>query len=303
MPWRRASTWSRRAATELVETFYAQLFVAAPAVQPLFAHTDMQRQRAMLLAALVLLRKSLRDLEGVTPTLRELGARHVAYGARPEHYPVVGSVLIGAMADVAGEAWEPRYTEAWGEAFGVVAARDDRRASVAAVNGGQPPFGLAAGPLVSPPSMLARSAQPFAAALRRTRRRRRTGGGGRHRGALSGLLETIGERDGLALRRHLAARARKGCAAPPHGPRRRSSSRSRRRRARSRWRRRRAARHGSGDGRAGVDRRARRSPTTSRAVQLAEAAGLRSAFAFPLAGTGGAMEFFSTRYSQSPTRR
>ena len=87
---------------ELMEIFYANLFAVAPSVQPLFADADMARQRAMLLSALVLLRKSLRDLDAVVPTLKRLGARHVAYGARPEHYPVVGDVLIGAMAQVAG---------------------------------------------------------------------------------------------------------------------------------------------------------------------------------------------------------
>jgi hemoglobin-like flavoprotein len=106
---------------ELMEIFYARLFAVAPAVQPLFAGSDMKRQQAMLLSALVLLRKSLRDLERVVPTLRNLGARHVAYGAQAEHYPVVGEVLIGAMATVAGEAWEPRFEAAWSEAFGVVA--------------------------------------------------------------------------------------------------------------------------------------------------------------------------------------
>jgi hemoglobin-like flavoprotein len=106
---------------ELMEIFYARLFAVAPAVQPLFAGSDMKRQQAMLLSALVLLRKSLRDLERVVPTLRNLGARHVAYGAKAEHYPVVGEVLIGAMATVAGEAWEPRFEAAWTEAFGVVA--------------------------------------------------------------------------------------------------------------------------------------------------------------------------------------
>jgi hemoglobin-like flavoprotein len=106
---------------ELMEIFYARLFAVAPAVRPLFAGSDMKRQQAMLLSALVLLRKSLRDLERVVPTLRNLGARHVAYGAKAEHYPVVGEVLIGAMATVAGEAWEPRFEAAWTEAFGVVA--------------------------------------------------------------------------------------------------------------------------------------------------------------------------------------
>jgi hemoglobin-like flavoprotein len=106
---------------ELMEIFYARLFETAPAVKPLFAGTDMARQRGMLLSALVLLRRSLRDLDAVVATLRKLGARHVGYGAEPEHYPVVGAVLIGAMAEVAGDAWEQRFTEAWEQAFEVVA--------------------------------------------------------------------------------------------------------------------------------------------------------------------------------------
>ena len=107
---------------ELTEIFYARLFAAAPAVQPLFAGTDMARQQQMLLAALVLLRNSLRNLEAVVPTLHRLGARHVAYGAQAAHYPVVGAVLIETMAELAGDAWENRYSEAWSEAFGVVAS-------------------------------------------------------------------------------------------------------------------------------------------------------------------------------------
>jgi hemoglobin-like flavoprotein len=47
---------------ELVDVFYARLFEAAPSVRPLFARTDLRKQKAMLLATLVLLRKSLRDL-------------------------------------------------------------------------------------------------------------------------------------------------------------------------------------------------------------------------------------------------
>ena len=106
---------------ELMDIFYARLFAAAPAVKPLFAGTDLRRQKAMLLGALVLLRKSLRDLDAIVPTLHELGARHVAYGARPEHYPVVGEVLIASMAEVAGAAWRPEYERAWAAAFDVVA--------------------------------------------------------------------------------------------------------------------------------------------------------------------------------------
>jgi hemoglobin-like flavoprotein len=105
---------------ELVDLFYAKLFAVAPAVRPLFAHTDLRRQKAMLLATLVLLRKSLRDLDAIVPKLRALGARHVAYGAEPAHYPVVGQVLIESMADVVGAAWRPEYNAAWAAALDVV---------------------------------------------------------------------------------------------------------------------------------------------------------------------------------------
>lgn len=106
---------------ELMDVFYARLFAAAPAVEPLFAGTDLRRQKTMLLGALVLLRKSLRNLDGIVPTLRELGAKHVAYGAVPAHYPVVGAVLLASMAEVAGEAWTQEFQTAWSEAYGVVA--------------------------------------------------------------------------------------------------------------------------------------------------------------------------------------
>jgi hemoglobin-like flavoprotein len=107
---------------ELMDEFYGRLFEAAPAVKPLFARTDMSRQKAMLLAALVLVRKSLRDLDSIVPKLRDLGARHVAYGAEPAHYPVVAEVLIASMAAVAGAAWKPEYESVWAGALGLVAS-------------------------------------------------------------------------------------------------------------------------------------------------------------------------------------
>jgi methyl-accepting chemotaxis protein len=106
---------------ELMDIFYARLFAAAPAVRPLFDGTDLDRQKGMLLSTLVLLRRSLRNLDAIVPTLRGLGARHVAYGARPEHYLVVGEVLIASMAEVAGEAWRPEHELAWAAAFAVIA--------------------------------------------------------------------------------------------------------------------------------------------------------------------------------------
>jgi hemoglobin-like flavoprotein len=105
---------------ELMKRFYDRLFEVAPGVKPLFADVDMERQRQALLNMLVVLRESLRDLDDIVPDLEALGARHAEFGARPEHYPVVGEVLIESMAEIAGPAWKPEYTTAWQEAYGVV---------------------------------------------------------------------------------------------------------------------------------------------------------------------------------------
>lgn len=105
---------------ELVDNFYTRLFATAPSVRPLFSD-DMTRQKAMLLSALVLVRKSLRNLDALLPDLRELGARHVAYGARPEHYAVVATTLVSSMAEIAGDAWTEEYECEWMAALGVIA--------------------------------------------------------------------------------------------------------------------------------------------------------------------------------------
>jgi hemoglobin-like flavoprotein len=70
---------------------------------------------------LALVRRSLRDLDSLLPVLRDLGARHVGYGARPEHYPVVAEVLVESMASLAGPAWRARDTAAWGTALAAIA--------------------------------------------------------------------------------------------------------------------------------------------------------------------------------------
>jgi methyl-accepting chemotaxis protein len=106
---------------QLMDEFYARLFETAPGVRPLFAATDMQRQKTELLSTLILVRNSLSDLDALVPTLRKLGARHAKYGAQPEHYSVVGETLIAAMATVAGAAWRSEHESAWRDAFAVIA--------------------------------------------------------------------------------------------------------------------------------------------------------------------------------------
>jgi hemoglobin-like flavoprotein len=108
-------------ADELVARFYARLFETAPSTRQIFARVDMETQQQSLVATLVTVREALRDLDTIMPDLEDLGERHVGYGAVPEHYPVVASVLVETMAEIAGSAWRPEYAAAWAEALQAIA--------------------------------------------------------------------------------------------------------------------------------------------------------------------------------------
>jgi nitric oxide dioxygenase len=73
--------------------FYDRLFEVAPSVKPMFP-ADMTEQRKKLMATLAVVVNGLTNLESVLPAASALAIRHVSYGAKPEHYPVVGSVLL-----------------------------------------------------------------------------------------------------------------------------------------------------------------------------------------------------------------
>ncbi len=105
-----------------VRTLYDRLFTSFPQTRAFFASTDMKEQRKKLLGALALVIQNLRKPEVLTGALQGLGKRHVAYGVLPEHYPIVGAVLLETFADFLGERWTPAYHDAWAEAYKAVCA-------------------------------------------------------------------------------------------------------------------------------------------------------------------------------------
>ena len=105
-----------------VTAFYERLFMDYPQTRAFFASTDMKEQRKKLLGALALVIQNLRKPEVLASALKGLGQRHVAYGVRPEHYPIVGAVLLDTFADVLGERWTPAYHDAWAQAYEAVCA-------------------------------------------------------------------------------------------------------------------------------------------------------------------------------------
>jgi nitric oxide dioxygenase len=99
--------------------FYDRLFEIAPTVRAMFP-ADMTEQRKKLMAMLAAVVNGLANLDSILPAASALAKRHVAYGAKAEHYPVVGSALLWTLEKGLGEAWTPELAAAWTAAYGTL---------------------------------------------------------------------------------------------------------------------------------------------------------------------------------------
>src|SRR5438132_5123928 len=99
--------------------FYDRLFDIAPQIRAMFPD-DMIEQRRKLMTMLAGVVKGLGNLEQVLPAASALAKRHVSYGAKAEHYPVVGAALLWTLEKGLGEAWTSDVAEAWTAAYGTL---------------------------------------------------------------------------------------------------------------------------------------------------------------------------------------
>jgi hemoglobin-like flavoprotein len=99
--------------------FYDRLFEVAPQVRAMFPD-DISEQRKKLMATLAVVINGLSDLPSILPAASALAVRHVAYGAKAEHYPVVGGALLWTLEKGLGDAWTPEVAEAWTAAYGTL---------------------------------------------------------------------------------------------------------------------------------------------------------------------------------------
>ncbi len=92
--------------------FYQRLFSVAPALRPLF-QTEIEIQSKKLMKTLTAVLGLAEKPAEFRETLEQLGARHVGYGAKPEHYPVVVETLIYMLETVLGDSFTPRIRNLW----------------------------------------------------------------------------------------------------------------------------------------------------------------------------------------------
>jgi nitric oxide dioxygenase len=99
--------------------FYDRLFEIAPAVKAMFP-ADMTEQRRKLMMMLAAVVKGLGDLPSILPAASALATRHVRYGAKAEHYPVVGSALLWTLEKGLGDDWTSDVAADWTTAYGTL---------------------------------------------------------------------------------------------------------------------------------------------------------------------------------------
>ncbi len=105
---------------EFAARFYVNLFRFEPQLQPLFAKTNMDEQKKMLISALTLVAKCLEKPVVLASTIRGLGARHVRYGVQEEKLYLFEKALLATFAEFAGSTWNSDTERAWSEAYAIV---------------------------------------------------------------------------------------------------------------------------------------------------------------------------------------
>ena len=108
---------------EITKTFYKNMFENNPEVKPLF---DMARQESgeqpkALAMTVLAAAQNIDNLESLLAAGKKIGEKHCDANIKPEHYPIVGSNLLGAIKEVLGDAATDEVLEAWGKAYEVIA--------------------------------------------------------------------------------------------------------------------------------------------------------------------------------------
>ncbi|MDN5850230.1 MAG: NO-inducible flavohemoprotein [Nitrococcus sp.] len=103
----------------LIRHFYQIMFRDYPQIRALFNQThqsDGAQQRA-LAGAILAYARHIEQPEALNGTVDLIVNKHVSLNILPEHYPIVGTSLLRAMAEVLGDAMTPELAESWEAAY------------------------------------------------------------------------------------------------------------------------------------------------------------------------------------------
>ncbi|MDO5638852.1 MAG: globin domain-containing protein [Neisseria sp.] len=109
--------------TDITRVFYRNMFAAHPELLDIFNKTNQKqgKQQTALASAVLAAAKHIDNLGDILPHVVQISHKHRALQIKPEHYPIVGEHLLGAIKEVLGDAATPEIIAAWAEAYGAIA--------------------------------------------------------------------------------------------------------------------------------------------------------------------------------------
>lgn len=107
----------------IIRRFYTRLFDAHPELKNVFnvAHQDQGQQQQALARAVYAYAENIENPSSLAAVLKNIANKHASLDVRPEHYPIVGEHLLGAIKDVLGDAANDDVISAWAQAYGNLA--------------------------------------------------------------------------------------------------------------------------------------------------------------------------------------
>lgn len=103
--------------------FYRNLFSEYPELTNLFNMGNQAQgtQQQSLAAAVFAYAANIDNAEALRPVIDRIAHKHASLGIKPEHYPIVGRHLLGAIRQTLGAAATAPLLDAWAEAYGLLA--------------------------------------------------------------------------------------------------------------------------------------------------------------------------------------
>jgi nitric oxide dioxygenase len=107
----------------VTRVFYSNLFEAHPELYNVFNPANQRDggQQRSVAAAVLAYAQHIENPAVLSKMLERIENKHVSLEVRPEHYPIVGKYLLGAIQQVMGDAATPEILDAWSAAYGQLA--------------------------------------------------------------------------------------------------------------------------------------------------------------------------------------
>ena len=108
---------------EITQVFYKNMLGENPDIRAMFdpeKQKDGSQPKALAMTVLAAA-PNIENLAILAPAVQKIAKTHVNVNVKPEHYPIVGKYLLGAIKEVLGETATEEVLNAWAEAYGVIA--------------------------------------------------------------------------------------------------------------------------------------------------------------------------------------